>query len=93
MYQPGVFALIAPKSILCTVGVLVVVIAIFRYVSLGSILAAASFPILVWILREDAEPKVLFLLAAASLLIIWRHRENIRRIAMGTEPTLGAKKR
>jgi acyl phosphate:glycerol-3-phosphate acyltransferase len=89
----GSFALIAPKSILCAVGVLVVVIAIFRYVSLGSILAAASFPILVWILCEDAEPKVLFLLAAASLLIIWRHRENIRRIAMGTEPTLGAKKR
>ena len=87
----GSFALIAPKSILCVIGILVVVVAIFRYVSLGSVAAATLFPILAWGLREYVEPKELFLFAAASLLIIWKHRQNLGRIAAGTEPKLGTK--
>jgi glycerol-3-phosphate acyltransferase PlsY len=87
----GSFALIAPKSIVCVVGILVVVVAVFRYVSLGSVVAATLFPILVWGLHEYVEPKQLLLLAAASLLIIWKHRLNLSRIAAGTEPKLGAK--
>jgi glycerol-3-phosphate acyltransferase PlsY len=84
----GSFALIAPKSIVCVVGILVVVVAIFRYVSLGSVVAATLFPILVWGLHEYVEPKQLLLLAAASVLIIWKHRLNLGRIAAGTEPKL-----
>ena len=87
----GSFALIAPKSILCMVGIFVVVVAIFRYVSLGSVVAATLFPILVWGLHEYVEPKQLLVLAAASLLIIWKHRHNLGRIAAGTEPKLGTK--
>ena len=34
----------------------------------------------------------LVLLAAASMLIIWKHRQNLRRIAAGTEPKVGAKR-
>jgi len=82
----GSFALIAPKSIVCAVAILVVVIAIFRFVSLGSVTAALTFPLVVWILHEYAEPGVLLLLATASVLIIWKHRENIGRLAAGTEP-------
>jgi len=89
----GSFALIAPKSILCVVGILVIVVAIFRYVSLGSVVAATLFPILVWGLREYVDPKQLFILAGASVLIIWKHRQNLARIAAGTEPKLGAKQR
>ena len=87
----GSFALIAPKSILCMVGIFVVVVAIFRYVSLGSVLAAALLPILAWGLHEYVEPRQLLLLAAAAMLIIWKHRQNLARIAAGTESKLGAR--
>jgi glycerol-3-phosphate acyltransferase PlsY len=87
----GSFALIAPKSIVCMVGIFVVVVAIFRYVSLGSVVAATLFPILVWGLHEYVEPKQLLLLAGASLLVTWKHRQNLGRIIAGTEPKLGAK--
>jgi glycerol-3-phosphate acyltransferase PlsY len=88
----GAFALIAPKSILCMVGIFVLTVAIFRYVSLGSVAAAALLPILAWALHESVEPQQLVLLAAASMLIIWKHRQNLRRIAAGTEPKVGAKR-
>jgi len=87
----GSFALIVPKSIVCMVGIFVVVVAILRYVSLGSVIAAALLPILAWGLHEYVEPKQLLLMAATSLLIIWKHRYNLGRIAGGTEPKLGSK--
>ncbi len=87
----GSFALIAPKSIVCMFGIFVVVVAISRYVSLGSVAAAALLPILAWALHEAIAPQELLLLLAASILIIWKHRQNLRRIAAGTEPKLGAK--
>jgi acyl phosphate:glycerol-3-phosphate acyltransferase len=87
----GSLALIAPKSIVCVIGILVVVVAIFRYVSLGSVIGATLFPLLVWGLHENVEPKQLLLLAAASVLIIWKHRLNLGRIFAGTELKLGTK--
>jgi glycerol-3-phosphate acyltransferase PlsY len=89
----GSFVLIAPKSILCMVGIFVVIVAIFRYISLGSVVAAALLPILAWGLHEYAQPRELLLLFATSLLIIWKHRQNLRRIAAGTESKLGVKAR
>ena len=87
----GSLALVAPKSILCMLGIFIVIAAIFRYVSLGSVVAAGWLPILAWGLKESVEPKQIVLLLAASILIIWKHRENLRRIAAGTEPKLGTK--
>jgi glycerol-3-phosphate acyltransferase PlsY len=89
----GSFILIAPKSILCMVGIFVVIVAIFRYVSLGSVVAAALLPILAWGLHEYVEARELLLLFATSLLIIWKHRQNLRRVAAGTESKLGVKAR
>jgi glycerol-3-phosphate acyltransferase PlsY len=89
----GSFALIVPKSILCMVGIFIVVVAIFRYVSLGSVVAAALLPILAWGLHEYVQPRELLLLFATSLLIILKHRQNLSRIAAGTESKLGAKVR
>ena len=88
----GSFLLIAPKSILCMVGIFVIVVAIFRYVSLGSVVAAAPLPILAWGLHESVEPQSLLLMFAVSLLIVWKHRQNLGRIAAGAEPKLGARK-
>jgi len=87
----GSFVLIAPKSILCMVGIFLVVVAALRYVSLGSVTAAAAFPLLVWALHEFTESRQLLLIFAASLLIVWKHRENIARLLSGSEPRLGTK--
>jgi len=82
----GAFVMIAPKAVLIAVGVFVVVVLVFRYVSLGSITAVAAFPFLVWLLHEDGSARLaLALMALASLLIVMRHHENIRRLLAGTE--------
>jgi glycerol-3-phosphate acyltransferase PlsY len=86
----GSFVLVAPKSIVCMVGIFLIVVAVLRYISLGSVAAAAAFPLLAWALHEYVEPARLLLIAAASLLVVWKHRDNIARIAAGTEPKLGA---
>jgi len=66
-----------------------VVAALFRYSSLASLIAAIGAPIYAWLLGLQG---VLVVLAAIALLLIWRHRENIARLAAGTESRLGQKK-
>jgi glycerol-3-phosphate acyltransferase PlsY len=83
----GAFALLVPKTILLMLGIFVAVVAAFRYVSLGSIVTVALFPVVAWLLRDYAgAPQVLGLMAITSLLIIARHHQNIRRLLAGTEP-------
>jgi glycerol-3-phosphate acyltransferase PlsY len=65
-------------------------VAVSRRVSAGSILAAASLPVI--LLFREAPPGLVLTGLASSLLIILRHAENIRRLFHGTEPRLGAKK-
>jgi len=76
----GSFVLIAPKAVLLAVGVFVVVVLLFRYISLGSIIAVALFPIFALIMHECENLSTLAFLALASLLIIAKHHENIRRL-------------
>jgi glycerol-3-phosphate acyltransferase PlsY len=73
--------------------------AIWRYVSLASILAAAAYPIIllaaVWMLPAWSFSNLwpLFLVAVpVPVLVIWRHRANIQRILAGTESRIGQKK-
>ena len=88
----GSFAVIVPKSVLCVAGVFVLVIALLRYISLGSVLAAATFPLVIWALHEYQDPHELLLIGVASLLIIWRHRGNLSRIFEGVEPRFGERR-
>jgi acyl phosphate:glycerol-3-phosphate acyltransferase len=88
----GSFVLVAPKSIVCAAGIFLILVAALRYVSLGSVAAAATLPLLTWALREYVEPTQLLLIAAASLLVVWKHHDNIGRLAAGTEPKIGAKR-
>ena len=74
-------------------GVLVtfaIIVAFFRMVSLASTIAAVFAVFWAWFLfgLAPVTPAV----GAIALLVIWRHRENIVRIARGIEPRLGEKK-
>ena len=87
----GSFAFIAPQAVLIVAGVFIAAVIIFRYVSLGSILAVASFPFLVYgIYPYGRVPMILSLIVVTCLLIIARHHENIRRPLAGTESRVGA---
>jgi glycerol-3-phosphate acyltransferase PlsY len=88
----GAFILLTPKSIVCMVMLFLLIAVAFRYVSLGSVVVAAAFPLLAWSFHEYADSRQLLLIATVSLLVIWRHRQNIGRIANGTESKLGAAK-
>ncbi len=86
----GAFILLTPKSILCMVILFLLIAVAFRYVSLGSVLVAAAFPLLAWALREYSDSRQLILIALVSALVIWKHRQNIGRLAAGTESKFGA---
>jgi len=88
----GAFILLTPKSILCMVLLFLLIAVAFRYVSLGSVAVAAAFPLLTWALHEYTDSRQLLFISAVSLLVIWRHRQNISRIAGGTESKLGTAK-
>jgi glycerol-3-phosphate acyltransferase PlsY len=89
----GSFIVIAPKAVIAAAGVFVVVVVIFRYVSLGSILAVASFlPFVVAMQAYGNSQLALAFMSATSLLIIVKHHENIQRLLAGTESRLGAKR-
>ena len=83
----GSFVMLAPKAGLVAVAIFVGVMFLFRYVSLGSMVAVALFPLLAGLLDGYARsPLMLILMAAASLLIIAKHHGNIRRLLRATEP-------
>jgi acyl phosphate:glycerol-3-phosphate acyltransferase len=89
----GVFLVAAPWAALAAIALFATILVLTRYVSLGSILGAASFPVFAWYLVKGDRP--LFFLAvqvAIVLLIIVKHYQNIRRLLGGTESRFGAKK-
>lgn len=80
----GAFAYVAPVPLLAVVVVFVVVVALTRYISLGSIVAAGLFPLFVWLIQRPAWPLIAASLIAGAF-IIWRHRANIGRLRAGNE--------
>jgi glycerol-3-phosphate acyltransferase PlsY len=87
----GAFILLTPKSILCMVALFLIVAALFRYVSLASVCAAAAFPVLAWALHEYVDWRQLAFIVLISALVIWKHQQNIVRLIYGTESKLGEK--
>lgn len=88
----GAFALIAPKAVLIAALIFIAVAAVSRYVSLGSIIAVAAFPFLAWLIRQfHVSPMSLGLISLASLLILVKHRANMRRLLAGSENRMGAR--
>jgi glycerol-3-phosphate acyltransferase PlsY len=64
-------------------------VALTRYISLGSVLAAIAVPLLTLLFHRSL-PMVLSGCAIGAL-IVWRHRDNLRRLLGGTENRFGTR--
>ena len=85
----GVFLVLSPPACLAAVILFLLVVIFSRYVSLGSVSAAAAMPLLVyflWAPRPRPPLQVTAGALAATLLIIYKHRENLQRLLEGAEP-------
>src|SRR5262247_2202339 len=90
----GVFLAIAPWAALAALAVFIVVVWRTRYISLGSIIAAAFLPLWVFLTHTWIEPiadfaPIMTALFAVSAVIIFKHSENIKRLMAGEENKFG----
>ena len=88
----GAFLLISWQAVLAAMVVWIVVVGVSRYVSLASIMAAASLPFLTYYLYAPghtpflAPPRIVSIgTALGSVMIILKHRPNVARLMAGTE--------
>ena len=84
----GVFIALTPISLLIALLVFIVVVAITRYVSLGSIMAALSLLAVnvISIFRQPHKDYALLILVVLIVaMIIYKHKENIARLIRGNE--------
>lgn len=80
----GAFLYLQPWPLFSVLIVFVVCVAVTKYISLGSVMAAGTFPLAVWMISHPPTP-ILLAAVISGALIIWRHRENIARLRAGTE--------
>jgi glycerol-3-phosphate acyltransferase PlsY len=85
----GAFAAIAWAPCLGSLGLFLIIIGLTRYVSLGSIAGSLAFPAIYF--AGGGSPAVAAVALAIAVLIVVRHRSNIRRLRAGTERKFGEK--
>ena len=89
----GSFLAIAPTAVGVVLVVFIAIVALTRYVSLGSMVSAVLFPFAAWWLNPETNSALVFaLMAACAVLIVARHKDNIRRLLDGNENKLGGRK-
>jgi glycerol-3-phosphate acyltransferase PlsY len=88
----GVFLALTPAAAACTFAVFLIVVLVTRYVSLASIVGSATFPLFGLYFVPLHTPIVVSGFLFIPLLIIVKHRDNIRRLLAGTENRFGQKK-
>ena len=86
----GGFAVLFPLGALVAFGVFAVTAALTRYISLASMLAAATLPVSAFFLHRS--PVLIGVSVAVAAFVLLRHRANIARLLNGTESKLGQKK-
>jgi len=85
----GAFSMLTPLAVPPALAIFAVVVWLTQYVSLGSVLASMALPPIAYALGTPA-PAVIAA-AAASALIVFRHRSNVSRVWLGTERRVGAR--
>ncbi|HZU23179.1 MAG TPA: glycerol-3-phosphate 1-O-acyltransferase PlsY [Terriglobales bacterium] len=88
----GAFVALAPLQLGLALATFAIAVAATRFVSLGSIAATVAFPILLWAMDPDWRGAAFIPVAIGSVLILFRHRENVRRLLNGTEHKFGRPK-
>lgn len=81
----GAVAVVLPWTALCSLSVFAIVVLIFRFVSLASIIAVVTVPVFT-ILFYPASPTYAAFTIVLALAVVWAHRKNIARLAKGEEP-------
>ena len=85
----GVFVSLMLIETLIAVGVFLVTVLVFRYISLGSMIGTLTLAIIVWIeklaLNRPIENSYLAVSAIMAAFILFTHRQNIKRLLSGTE--------
>lgn len=93
----GVFLALAPLAAVSALGVFIVIVFLTRYVSLASILAAASFPVFVWLMTRvfgihyGQGPIFIASTVLVPAVILIKHEKNVQRLLRGTEFRFGRK--
>jgi len=85
----GVFLALTWPSALCILGVFIAIVALTRFVSLASIIAAASLPFFAFHFVSERTPIVIAGFLFIAVLIIAKHHQNIRRLLSGKENRFG----
>ena len=85
----GVFTMLSPGATAAAAALFLLIAWVTRYVSLASIAATVALPPVAWILGSPVS--VVLVAAGASMLILFRHRANWRRLRSGTERRMGAR--
>ena len=80
----GAFLFTAPLALLAVTVVFVLTVSVSRFISLGSIVGASVFPLLLWWISRPT-PAILIAAIFTGALILYRHRANIERLRTGTE--------
>jgi len=92
----GVFLVLSPLAFLAAAILFFLVVLYWRFVSLGSISAAAAMPLLIyffWAPHHAPPYAVTFGSLAAALLIVYKHDANIQRLVQGDEPKVSLSKK
>jgi glycerol-3-phosphate acyltransferase PlsY len=87
----GAFVYLTPLPVLAILIVFVITVAVSRHISLGSIVAAGTFPLAVWLILHPPAP-VVIAAAISGAFIVWRHKANIERLRAGTESVFAFRK-
>lgn len=88
----GVLLVLSWQTALVSIGIGVIVIAITRYVSLGSILGSIFAPIVVVLVMKSIDKSLFITVVILALLSILRHKDNISRLCKGEENRFGNRK-
>ena len=80
----GAFLFLTPAAISAVAVLFIAVVAYTRFISLGSILGAGTFPLAVWLILHPPWPVWVASLIAGAF-IVYRHRQNMQRLHLGSE--------